>query len=152
MNTTDIFINVTFLRFLLKDTNSGMWFDVGEVYAREKVSHALRSRPNEERRRNLTTKEKLFPKAWSASWIWIASTILDTIAARIAQINDRDRSISRDTFRFSKQSWQQFERSIVTRDCFKHIPKTFSPQRFGSITCVNWIDNTYTLSTSNAPF
>ena len=46
-----------FLRFLLKDTNSGMWFDVGEVYAREKVSHALRSRPNEERRRNLRPKK-----------------------------------------------------------------------------------------------
>lgn len=44
-------------RFLLKDTNSGMWFDVGEVYAREKVSHALRSRPNEERRRNQRPKK-----------------------------------------------------------------------------------------------
>lgn len=34
-----------------------MWFDVGEVYAREKVSHALRSRPSEERRRNLRPKK-----------------------------------------------------------------------------------------------
>ena len=34
-----------------------MWFDVGEVYAREKVSHALRSRPNEERRRNQRPKK-----------------------------------------------------------------------------------------------
>lgn len=46
-----------FNRFLLKDTITGMWFDVGEVYAREKVSHALRSRPNEERRRNLRPKK-----------------------------------------------------------------------------------------------
>jgi hypothetical protein len=34
-----------------------MWFDVGEVYAREKVSHALRSRPNEERRRKHRPKK-----------------------------------------------------------------------------------------------
>lgn len=34
-----------------------MWFDVGEVYAREKVSHALRSRPNDERRRNQRPKK-----------------------------------------------------------------------------------------------
>ena len=39
-----------------------MWFDVGEVYAREKVSHALRSRPNEERRRNLRPKKNFSRK------------------------------------------------------------------------------------------
>ena len=49
--------SIRILRFLLKDTNTGMWFDVGEVYAREKVSHALRSRPNEERRRNQRPKK-----------------------------------------------------------------------------------------------
>ena len=43
--------------FLLKDVKSGLWFDVGEVYAREKVSHALRSRPNEERRRKCPRKK-----------------------------------------------------------------------------------------------
>lgn len=41
----------------MKDSGSGMWFDVGEAYAREKVSHALRSRPNEERRRKLKPKK-----------------------------------------------------------------------------------------------
>jgi hypothetical protein len=46
------------IRFLLKDPKTGLWHDVGEIYAREKVSHALRSRPNEERRRKpkLTSK------------------------------------------------------------------------------------------------
>jgi hypothetical protein len=39
-----------------------MWFDVGEAYAREKVSHALRSRPNEERRRKLRPKKNSFRK------------------------------------------------------------------------------------------
>lgn len=39
-----------------------MWFDVGNVYAREKVSHALRSRPNEERRRKPKPKKKLARK------------------------------------------------------------------------------------------
>lgn len=40
----------------------GVWTDVGEVYAREKVSHALRSRPNEERRRKPKPKKKLTRK------------------------------------------------------------------------------------------
>lgn len=35
-----------------------MWFDVGEVYAREKVSHALRSKSNDERRRKPKMKKK----------------------------------------------------------------------------------------------
>jgi hypothetical protein len=45
-------------RFLLKDAESGNWFDVGEIYAREKVSHALRSRPNDERRRKTKPRIK----------------------------------------------------------------------------------------------
>lgn len=51
-----------FRRFLLKDLKSGAWVDVGQVYAREKVSHALRSRPNEERRRKSKPKRKLVRK------------------------------------------------------------------------------------------
>lgn len=35
-----------------------MWYDAGENYAREKVSHALRSRPSEERRKRLKQKKK----------------------------------------------------------------------------------------------
>jgi hypothetical protein len=50
-------------RFLLKDVKTNLWFDVGEGYAREKVSHALRSRPNEERRRKLRPKKKTCRKA-----------------------------------------------------------------------------------------
>lgn len=42
-------------KFLLYDTQTGLWYDVGDEYAREKVSHSLRSRPNEHRR----TKPKL---------------------------------------------------------------------------------------------
>lgn len=51
------------LSFLLKDVKTNLWFDVGEVYAREKVSHALRSRPNEERRRKLRPKKKTCRKS-----------------------------------------------------------------------------------------
>ena len=38
-------------RFLLKDPKLQLWFEVGEDYMKEKVSHALRSRPNDERRK-----------------------------------------------------------------------------------------------------
>ncbi len=37
-------------KFLLFDSKTGLWYDVGEEYAREKVSHSLRSRPTENRR------------------------------------------------------------------------------------------------------
>jgi len=47
---------------LLKDLKTGVWTDVGEAYAREKVSHALRSRPSEERRRKPKPKKKLTRK------------------------------------------------------------------------------------------
>jgi hypothetical protein len=36
-------------RFLRKDKNTNMWYDVGDVYAHEKVSHALRSAKDPER-------------------------------------------------------------------------------------------------------
>ena len=43
-------------RFLLKDTDTDRWYDVGVEYAKEKVSHALRSRPNSERRKRMKAK------------------------------------------------------------------------------------------------
>lgn len=45
-------------RFLLKDPQTKLWYDVGDEYAREKVSHALRSRPNEERPKRPKAKKK----------------------------------------------------------------------------------------------
>jgi hypothetical protein len=38
-------------RFLLKDASTNKWLVVDEDYVKEKISHALRSRPNETRRR-----------------------------------------------------------------------------------------------------
>ena len=49
-------------RFLLKDPKLQLWFEVGEEYIKEKVSHALRSRPNEERRQRLKPKKKIVRK------------------------------------------------------------------------------------------
>lgn len=46
-------------RFLLKDPKTKKWFEVGDDYAHEKVSHALRSIPKEERRK----RDKLNKKA-----------------------------------------------------------------------------------------
>ena len=45
-------------RFLLKDTKANCWVDVGFEYAKEKVSHALRSRPTEDRRKRVKPKKK----------------------------------------------------------------------------------------------
>ena len=45
-------------RFLLKDSETNLWYDVGDHYAREKISHALRSRPNQERRRQAKRRQK----------------------------------------------------------------------------------------------
>lgn len=45
-------------RFLLKDPKLQLWFEVGEEYMKEKVSHALRSRPNEERRKRPKPSKK----------------------------------------------------------------------------------------------
>jgi hypothetical protein len=49
-------------RFLLKNAKSSRWFDAGDEYAREKVSHALRSRPNEERPKRPRPKKKAIRK------------------------------------------------------------------------------------------
>jgi hypothetical protein len=50
-------------RFLLKDPKLQLWFEVDEEYIKEKVSHALRSRPNEERkRRSKPNKKKIVRK------------------------------------------------------------------------------------------
>eukprot|EP00977_Amphora_coffeiformis_P000823 scaffold175_cov177-Amphora_coffeaeformis.AAC.25 len=45
-------------RFLLRDTKSNCWYDVGFEYAKEKVSHALRSRPTEDKRKRSKPKKK----------------------------------------------------------------------------------------------
>ena len=45
-----------FDRFLLKDSEKDLWYDVGMDYAKEKVSHALRSRPSTERRKRSKPK------------------------------------------------------------------------------------------------
>lgn len=45
-------------RFLLKDPKSQLWFEVGQEYMKEKVSHALRSRPEKERRKRPKPKKK----------------------------------------------------------------------------------------------
>ena len=56
MNLTNTITIFGFLyRFLLRDPNTNLFHDVGEAYARDKVSHALRSRPNHERRRQWLT-------------------------------------------------------------------------------------------------
>jgi hypothetical protein len=39
-----------------------MWHDTGDDYAREKVSHALRSRPNEDRPKRPKQKKKVARK------------------------------------------------------------------------------------------
>ena len=40
-----------------------MWYDAGDEYAREKVSHALRSRPTDERRKRPKPKKKTTRKS-----------------------------------------------------------------------------------------
>jgi hypothetical protein len=47
------------LRFLLYDPKTQLWYDVGDEYAREKVSHSLRSRPNEHRRIKPKIRKKM---------------------------------------------------------------------------------------------
>jgi hypothetical protein len=49
-------------RFVLKDPKTKMWHDTGDEYAREKVSHALRSRPNEDKPKLPKPKKKLSRK------------------------------------------------------------------------------------------
>lgn len=50
------------VRFLLYDQNTQLWYDVGDEYAREKVSHSLRSRPNEQRRNKPKPRKKTVRK------------------------------------------------------------------------------------------
>jgi hypothetical protein len=52
-----------FFRFLLYDPQTKLWYDVGDEYAREKVSHSLRSRPNEQRRSKPKPRKKMVRKA-----------------------------------------------------------------------------------------
>lgn len=49
-------------RFLLYDPHTNLWYDVGDEYAREKVSHSLRSRPSEHRRSNPKPRKKIVRK------------------------------------------------------------------------------------------
>jgi hypothetical protein len=57
-SVTYAYLVSSLFRFLLKDTKTNEWYDVGIEYAREKVSHALRSRPNEERRKRSIQQPK----------------------------------------------------------------------------------------------
>jgi hypothetical protein len=57
-----------------------MWYDVGDEYAREKVSHSLRSRPNEQRRNKPKARKKMVRKA-------PYSPALDAVVGRL--INDQ---------------------------------------------------------------
>jgi hypothetical protein len=45
-------------RFLLKDPKTQMWYDAGVEYAREKVSHALRSRPSDDSKKRANKPKK----------------------------------------------------------------------------------------------
>lgn len=49
-------------RFLLYDPKTKLWYDVGDEYAREKLSHSLRSRPNEQRRSKPKPRKKCVRK------------------------------------------------------------------------------------------
>jgi hypothetical protein len=58
---TPSFCFVLLRRFVLFDPKTNLWYEVSDDYAREKVSHSLRSRPiNEQQRR---TKPKVRKKA-----------------------------------------------------------------------------------------
>ena len=67
-------------RFLLYDPKTRLWYDVGDEYAREKVSHSLRSRPNENRRSKPKPRKKTVRKPQH-------SPALDAIVRRL--INDQ---------------------------------------------------------------
>lgn len=51
-------------RFLKMDPETGKWFDVGDDYARDKVSHALRSAKDPNRTR-IRKKRKVIPKTFT---------------------------------------------------------------------------------------
>jgi hypothetical protein len=46
-------------RFLKKDENTNIWYDVGDEYAHEKVSHALRSAKDPEKNKCQRKKQKV---------------------------------------------------------------------------------------------
>jgi hypothetical protein len=46
----------------LKDQKLQLWVEVGEEYRKEKVSHALRSRPNDDRSKRQKPKKKVTRK------------------------------------------------------------------------------------------
>lgn len=46
-------------RFVLFDPKTKLWYEVSDDYAREKVSHSLRSRPMENRRSRPKLKKKI---------------------------------------------------------------------------------------------
>lgn len=50
-------------RFLIRDLKSEEWVEVDETYAREKISHSLRSKPSEQRRKRSQEKRKTSRKA-----------------------------------------------------------------------------------------
>eukprot|EP00526_Cylindrotheca_closterium_P019275 CAMPEP_0113617342 /NCGR_PEP_ID=MMETSP0017_2-20120614/8726_1 /TAXON_ID=2856 /ORGANISM="Cylindrotheca closterium" /LENGTH=220 /DNA_ID=CAMNT_0000526725 /DNA_START=203 /DNA_END=865 /DNA_ORIENTATION=- /assembly_acc=CAM_ASM_000147 len=49
-------------RFLLYDTRTRLWYEVGDGYAREKISHSLRSRPSEQRRAKPKPRKRVVRK------------------------------------------------------------------------------------------
>mmetsp|Transcript_11066 Transcript_11066/g.17757 ORF Transcript_11066/g.17757 Transcript_11066/m.17757 type:complete len:219 (+) Transcript_11066:80-736(+) len=65
-------------RFVLFDPKTQMWYEVSEDYAREKVSHSLRSRPNNQRRCKPKIRKKAVRKQKQ-------SPALDEVVHRILQ-------------------------------------------------------------------
>lgn len=64
-------------KFLLFDSKSQRWYDVGDEYAREKVSHSLRSRPRDQGR------EKSKPRKKSTMKQDTQSSALDDIVSQL---------------------------------------------------------------------
>jgi hypothetical protein len=77
----------------LKDPKTKMWHDAGDDYAREKVSHALRSRSNEDRPKRPKQKKK--------------------IARKLTQSHDLD-----DTVRRLIADQQRLLQSMIEKDFF----------------------------------
>lgn len=68
---------LSLIRFILYEPNSRLWYEVSPEYAREKVSHSLRSRP-ERRRIKPAARKKTSKKP-------AHSPALDDIVAHIIQ-------------------------------------------------------------------
>lgn len=47
---------------MLYDTRTKLWYEVGDGYAREKISHSLRSRPSEQRRTKPKPRKRVVRK------------------------------------------------------------------------------------------